>query len=85
VALGIGLHVALDKRHVARMNQARSAALARDGYSCQACGTAGSRVIAHVRWQPRLLPSYRAQNLISLCDPCHEAAHARVKGVVSWT
>jgi hypothetical protein len=85
VALGMGLHVALDRRHVARMDQARSAALARDGYSCQACGAAGSRVTAHVRWQPKLLPSYRVQNLISLCDPCHEAAHARVKGVVSWT
>jgi hypothetical protein len=85
VALGMGLHVALDARHVAHMDRARSAALARDGYSCQACGTAGPHIAAHVRRQPSLLPSYRAQDLISLCGPCHEAAHARLRGAVRWT
>jgi len=84
VALGMGLHVALDVHHMARMDQARSAALARDGCSCQACGTTAAPVGAHLWRQPRLLPSYRAQNLISLCDPCHEAAHARLRGPVSW-
>lgn len=84
VALGMGLHVALDARHVAQMDRARSAALARDGYSCQACGIAGRHVTAHVRRQPRLLPSYRAQKLISLCGPCHEAAHARPREAAPW-
>jgi hypothetical protein len=82
VALGMGLHVALDARHVAHMDRARSVALARDGYSCQACGTAGTQITAHLRRQPSLLPSYRAQDLISLCGPCHEAAHARLGGTV---
>ena len=84
VALGMGLHVALDARHVAHMDRARSAALARDGRSCQACGMAGPHITAHVRQQPGLLPSYRAENLISLCGPCHQAAHARPRGPVRW-
>jgi hypothetical protein len=85
VALGMSLHVALDALHVMHMDRARSTALARDGYSCQVCGTRGPYVSAHVRRQPGLLPSYRAQNLISLCRPCHEAAHARLGGEVRWT
>jgi hypothetical protein len=85
VALGMGLHVALDKCHLARMERARSAALARDGYACQACGTAAPPVGAHLWRQPRLLPSYRAQNLISLCRRCHEAAHAHPGGAYLWT
>jgi 5-methylcytosine-specific restriction endonuclease McrA len=80
----MGLHVALDAHHLARMDRARSAALARDGYSCQVCGTATRPVSAHVWRQPWLMPSYRAQNLISLCGRCHEAAHARSKGPASW-
>ena|SRR6266568_401439 len=70
VALGMGLHVALDARHLARIDQARSAALARDGYSCQVCGTTAAPVDAHIWRQPRLLPSYQARNLISLCGRC---------------
>ena len=84
VALGMGLHVALDAQHRVHMDRARSAALARDGYSCQACGTTTPPVAAHVWRQPRLLPSYQTQNLISLCVRCHEAAHARSNGPVSW-
>src|SRR6266581_8047519 len=82
VALGMGLHVALDAYHRAQMERARSAAMARDGYSCQVCGAVSVR--AHVSRQPRLLPSYRAQNLISLCGRCHDAAHARLTGPASW-
>jgi hypothetical protein len=78
VALGMGLHVALDTYHLAEMGRARSEALARDGYSCQVCGAASVR--AHVWRQPRLLPSYQMQNLISLCGKCHEAAHTSGKG-----
>ena len=84
VALGMGLHVALDAHHRAHMDRARTAALGRDGYSCQACGTATPPVGAHLWRQPMLLPSYRVQNLISLCGPCHEAAHARLKGPAWW-
>jgi hypothetical protein len=84
VVLGMGLHVALDAGHQARMDRARSAALERDKYSCQACGTATPPVAAHVWRQPKLLPSYRTQNLISLCARCHEAAHARSTGPALW-
>jgi hypothetical protein len=84
VVLGMSLHAALDAGHQAHMGRARSAALARDKYSCQACGTATPPVAAHVWRQPRLLPSYRIQNLISLCARCHEAAHARKIGPTSW-
>ena len=84
VALGMGLHIALDAHHLAQMDRARSAALARDGYSCQVCGEAALPIAAHVWRQPRLLPSYRAQNLVSLCGGCHEAAHARKIGPASW-
>jgi hypothetical protein len=84
VAVGMGLHVALDTYHLAHMDRARSAALARDGNSCQVCGTATPPIGAHVWRQPRLLPSYRAHYLISLCTRCHEAAHARPREPVPW-
>lgn len=85
VALGMGLHVALDAYHEARMNAARAAALERDEFSCQGCGTRAPHVRPHVRHQPWLLPSYRTQDLISLCGRCHEAAHAGGMEPVSWT
>jgi len=81
LAVGMGLHVALDTQHLARMDRARSAALARDAYSCQACGTATPPIGAHVWRQPWLLPSYRTHYLVSLCTRCHEAAHARSSGL----
>jgi len=77
VALGMGLHVALDRRHEARMDEVRGAALERDDFSCQVCGTRAPHVGTHLRRQPWVLPSYGAQNLVSLCAPCHESAHAR--------
>jgi len=85
VAAGMGLHVALDALHLARMDRARSAALARDAYTCRRCGTAAPPVGAHLWRQPRLLPSYRARHLITLCGQCHEAAHARSTGPAPWT
>jgi hypothetical protein len=76
VALGVSLHIALDAQHDTRMAEARLAALARDDYTCQACGTR-ARVGTHLRRQPWLLPSYGPRHLISLCASCHENAHAR--------
>jgi hypothetical protein len=75
IALGMGLHVALDAHHEARMNQARVAALRRDRFSCRACGTRAAHVGTHLSHQPWLLPSYRTENLISLCGSCHRTAH----------
>jgi hypothetical protein len=74
VAVGMALHVVLDARHEARMDEARGAALERDGFSCQMCG-ARAHVGTHLRRQPWLLPAYSEQDLISLCAPCHVSAH----------
>lgn len=75
VAAGMSLHVALDAHHGRQMRRARAAALERDGFRCQACGSRSPHMHAHDRRQPWLLPSYATQNLISLCRSCHEAAH----------
>jgi hypothetical protein len=80
VALGMGLHVALDADHRTRMHRAQASALERDDFCCQACGSRAPHIHAHLRHQPWLMPSYAAQNLISLCPPCHEAAHVRGRG-----
>jgi 5-methylcytosine-specific restriction endonuclease McrA len=71
----MALHVALDVRHETRMDEARGAALARDAFSCQACGARGPDVVGHLRSQPRLLPSYDPRNVVALCGRCHDAAH----------
>jgi hypothetical protein len=84
VALGMVLHVALDVHHEARMNEARAAAIERDNFSCQVCGTGEARVGTHLKQQPWLLPSYEPRNLVSLCTACHEAAHARGRWAGSW-
>jgi hypothetical protein len=84
VALGMALHLALDMQHELRMDEARAAAMERDDFSCQACGTRASHVATHLRRQPWLLPSYDEQNLVSLCSPCHEAAHARERRAPAW-
>jgi hypothetical protein len=77
ITLGMGLHIALDAHHEARMDDARAAALERDDFSCQTCGARGPAVETHLRRQPWVLASYGPQNLIALCGSCHEAAHAR--------
>ena len=84
VALGVALHLGLDLRHELRMDEARAAAMERDDFSCQACGTRASHVGTHLRRQPWLLPSYDSHNLVCLCAPCHAAAHARERGAGAW-
>lgn len=78
VVLGMILHAALDEHHTARMARARATALVRDGYSCRVCGPGTPASGTHLCRQPALLPSYRARNLVSLCAPCHQAAHSPV-------
>lgn len=73
--IGMAVHAGLDAFHEGRMRAARAAAMDRDGHTCRECG--GSGVSAHLRWQPRLLPSYRPDNLITLCAQCHAHEHAR--------
>jgi hypothetical protein len=76
VGIGMVLHIALDVAHEARMRNLRAAALERDRHDCQACGAHTSDVGTHVSQQPWLLPSYRPENVVSLCGPCHVLAHA---------
>jgi hypothetical protein len=84
VAVGMSAHVALDAHYEARMDQARAAALARDRFSCQSCGVTGPHLGTHIQRQPWLLPSYEAQNLVSLCSRCHELAHNDEPPSGSW-
>jgi hypothetical protein len=76
VGLGMLLHIALDLQHEARMDRARAAALERDGFTCQVCGARAPDVGTHLHEQPWLLPSYEVENLVALCDSCHELAHS---------
>lgn len=75
VAIGMAVHVAMDVYHEARLDQARAAALQRDEFTCQRCGAQEPGVVAHLRQQPWLLPSYRIEHLVALCGSCHDAAH----------
>lgn len=84
LAVGMGLHVALDHLHELRMDRSRGAALIRDDFSCQGCGTRGAHVGTHIHMQPPLLPSYQTDNLISLCASCHKAAHRDVSVSGTW-
>jgi hypothetical protein len=74
--VGIAAHIALDLGYDVPMNRARAASLERDVFLCRERGTRSGPMDAHLQRQPWLLPSYRAQNLISLCAPYHDAAHA---------
>jgi sirohydrochlorin ferrochelatase len=84
VTLGMAAHLALDLQHELRMDTARAEAIERDDRTCQECGTRASHVGAHLQRQPWLLPSYDARNLVALCAPCHEAAHARERRAPAW-
>lgn len=70
-----------------RWRRLQKAVLKRDGYQCQCCKRYGRMVearivhhIKHVDEYPEL--AYVPENLISLCDACHNKAHpekARIK------
>jgi hypothetical protein len=75
-ALGMTFHVGLDTYHRARTARARAAALNRDHFTCQVCGAKNPDVVPHLWRQPRLLPSYRVEHIVTLCGACHEDAHA---------
>jgi 5-methylcytosine-specific restriction endonuclease McrA len=76
LGLGMALHIVLDRVHDAHMDRARALALERDAFVCQVCGLQAADVGTHLQRQPWLLPSYELENLVALCDPCHDAAHA---------
>jgi hypothetical protein len=73
--LGMTFHAGLDIFHQARTKRAQAAALDRDGFTCRVCG-AKDGVVAHVWRQPRLLPSYRLEHFVTVCQDCHGIAHS---------
>lgn len=75
LAVGMVAHVGLDEYHELRLSAARQAALRRDQFACQGCGSRAADVGTHQWRQPWLVPSYRPENLVSLCAACHELAH----------
>ena len=79
VLIGMGVHVGLDLFHEARMGAARNEAMIRDQFSCRECGAHTRDVTAHVARQPILLPSYRTENLVTLCRSCHQLSHQRAR------
>jgi hypothetical protein len=78
IAIGMAAHAGLDVYHRARVQRSKRINLRREGYLCRNCGEQGPHVVAHLAWQPRLLPSYRPENFIALCPGCHDAAHAEI-------
>lgn len=77
VLYGFLFHVGIDLFHAQRSARARRLTLERDQHTCRRCGRADETVVAHIWRQPKVLPSYRLEHLVSLCGPCHEVAHAR--------
>lgn len=54
----------------------RQKVLQRDGWRCQSCGAMSSLEVHHK--QPRSHSGADSEeNLITLCDDCHKAAHGR--------
>ena len=78
VALGMAVHVAMDRFHEARMDQARAAALRRDDLTCQGCGTRGPRGGNAPGATAVAAAVVRPQNLISLCRPLPRAPRTSV-------
>lgn len=85
ILLGMAFHVGLDVFHGIRTREARRAALLRDDHTCQRCGAHGADIVAHLFRERHLLPTYRPEDLISLCAHCHELAHAKGNDTVITT
>ena len=50
----------------------------RDGWQCTSCGAVGVLHAHHIkRWRDYPALRYELSNGITLCHPCHEAAHGR--------
>lgn len=77
VFFGFLFHMSIDYAHSKWSAKARRLTLERDQSTCRLCGTADDTVVAHIWRQPRVMPSYRLEHLVSLCGPCHELAHAK--------
>ena len=65
-----------------RWRKLRERALRRDGYLCRECRRYGQRVeatTAHHAWPVEDWPelAWNLDNLVSLCDACHERMHER--------
>ena len=52
----------------------RKAVLLRDGFKCQKCGSAKNVVVHHIHY-PEVLGTESQDDLITLCDKCHEEVH----------
>lgn len=65
-----------------RWKSLRDRVLARDGYMCRECrryGVAAAAVVVHHVRPAEDCPDrqWDADNLVSLCEPCHNAMHVR--------
>lgn len=65
-----------------RWQRLREAALARDGWLCQECRRYGKRTeasVVHHVWPAEEFPAWqwKAWNLVSLCQSCHNEMHVR--------
>lgn len=71
----------------AKWKRKRAAILKRDGYTCQRCKRYGRTVeatvvhhIKHADEYPEL--AYVDDNLVSLCDACHNKAHPEKVNII---
>jgi 5-methylcytosine-specific restriction endonuclease McrA len=63
------------KAALERYSQLRRKVLNRDGWRCQACGSASKLQIHHLQFRSAL-GHHAMDNLITLCDDCHKDLHA---------
>jgi 5-methylcytosine-specific restriction endonuclease McrA len=65
--------VRLDDREYQRL---RERVLRRDAWRCQFCGSMTNLEVHHQRFRSHSGPDHE-DNLITLCNDCHSAAHRR--------
>ena len=54
--------------------QLRNQVLNRDGWKCQSCGTMSNLEVHHKEFRSQSGDD-SAENLITLCTPCHDTVH----------